>query len=256
MTDPERYHRARNDNGLVVIEGFHALKHALRFGASLLDVVTDDAAHVEALLRALAPDAAPLLHAAGVLRVVTPAELDALSPSPHPTRVIALAQRPVIHSDALLCDVIPLDSGVRGGRGHVVILDDPRHGGNIGAAIRVAAAADAGGLFVTGMSDPWHPSAVRGAAGLQFAVPVGRLDALPETRRCIIGVDPDGEDPGANGALSVPDGSILIFGSERSGISSALLERTSRLVRIPMRRGVSSLNLATAVAIMLYHGDQ
>ena len=35
-TTEERFHRARKDPELAVLEGFHALKHALRFGAEVL----------------------------------------------------------------------------------------------------------------------------------------------------------------------------------------------------------------------------
>ena len=44
--------------------------------------------------------------------------------------------------------------------------------GNMGACVRVAAAADAAGVLTTGGNDPWHPDALRGAAGLHFALPV------------------------------------------------------------------------------------
>ncbi len=47
-------------------------------------------------------------------------------------------------------------------------------------------------------------------------------------------------------------GRVLAFGTERGGLSPALLARADRRVRIPMRPGVSSLNLATAVAVVLY----
>ena len=45
---------------------------------------------------------------------------------------------------------------------------------------------------------------------------------------------------------------MLAFGSERHGLDAALLERADARVGIPMRPGVSSLNLATAVAVALY----
>ncbi|MBN1674328.1 MAG: tRNA (cytidine(34)-2'-O)-methyltransferase [Kiritimatiellae bacterium] len=49
-------------------------------------------------------------------------------------------------------------------------------------------------------------------------------------------------------------GDILVFGSETRGLPTALLaEHRDRLFRIPMQPGkVRSLNLATAVAIVLY----
>src|SRR5256885_13885951 len=50
--------RARRDPGLVVLEGFHAVKHAVRFGAELLGVWTADAGELTALAARLAPDVA------------------------------------------------------------------------------------------------------------------------------------------------------------------------------------------------------
>ena len=47
---------------------------------------------------------------------------------------------------------------------------------------------------------------------------------------------------------------ILAFGTERDGLSDALLAGAEQRVRLPMRAGVSSLNLATAVAAVLYGG--
>ena len=60
------------------------------------------------------------------------------------------------------------------------------------------------------------------------------------------------EIPGTSAAL--PADGIYAFGSERTGLSAELLGRATHRIRIPMRAGVSSLNLATAVAVILYHG--
>src|SRR6478672_5203643 len=51
-----RFGRARRDPSLAVLEGFHPLKHALRFGASVLEVITTDMAELERLTAELAPD--------------------------------------------------------------------------------------------------------------------------------------------------------------------------------------------------------
>ena len=34
-------------------------------------------------------------------------------------------------------------------------------------------------MLTSGHNDPWHPDAIRGAAGLHFALPVARIDAPP-----------------------------------------------------------------------------
>jgi TrmH family RNA methyltransferase len=134
----------------------------------------------------------------------------------------------------------------------VVLLEDPRDLGNIGACVRVAAAADAAAVLSTGSHDPWHPDALRGAAGLHFALPVARLDdlgLLAQRNRTLLALDPDGEElqPRELG----PD-TVLAFGTERHGLSEELTALADRRVRIPMRTGVSSLNLATSVSAVLF----
>jgi TrmH family RNA methyltransferase len=115
--------------------------------------------------------------------------------------------------------------------------------------VRVAAAADASGVLTTGGNDPWHPDALRGAAGLHFALPVARVEPLPESDRPLVAIDPEGEDLRPE---ALPDRAVLAFGSERYGLSDGLLARADLRARIPMRAGVSSLNLATAVAAVLF----
>jgi TrmH family RNA methyltransferase len=117
--------------------------------------------------------------------------------------------------------------------------------------VRVAAAAGAAGVLTTGRHDPWQPAALRGAAGLHFALPVARVADLPPTDRPIVALDPAGEPPQAR---PPPARAVLAFGSERGGLDAALLARAERRIAIPMRPGVSSINLATAVAVALFTG--
>jgi tRNA G18 (ribose-2'-O)-methylase SpoU len=51
----------------------------------------------------------------------------------------------------------------------------------------------------------------------------------------------------------LPDRALLAFGTERQGLSQELLDVADYRVSIPMENGVSSLNLATSVAVVLYH---
>jgi TrmH family RNA methyltransferase len=106
--------------------------------------------------------------------------------------------------------------------------------------------------MTTGRQDPWHPDALRGSAGLHFALPVHRLRAVRTGDRELVALDPEGEvlDPG--GVRSLPAAAVLAFGTERDGISDELLAAADRRVALPMAPGVSSLNLATAVAATLY----
>jgi TrmH family RNA methyltransferase len=233
-----RYRAARRDPQLAVLEGFHALKHALRFGAEIVEAVADDRARLRELAAELAPDLGDAL--AERTAPVAPELIAELVPQAPRTGVVAIARRPQVDLSAVLAakDPAPL-----------VLLEDPRTMGNMGACVRVAAAADAAAVLTTGPNDPWHPDALRGAAGLHFALPVTGVEELPANDRPLVAIDPDGEDLRP---AELPPRAILAFGTERYGLSADLLDRADARLGIPMRPGVSSLNLATAVAAVLF----
>jgi TrmH family RNA methyltransferase len=233
-----RFQAARRDGDLVVLQGFHALKHALRFGAEVELVACADAAQLAGLAGGLAPD---LNTAIERLAVVLPAEaFKRLGPYIPHTGVVSIARRVQSEPQAVLTAPAPAP---------VVLLEDPRHFGNLGAVIRVAAAAQAAGVLTTGRQDPWDPVAVRGSAGLHYALPVARVAELPPSDRPLLALDPEGEDLRVK---QVPARALLAFGTERAGLSEELLARADARLRLPMREGVSSLNLATSVAAVLY----
>ncbi len=106
--------------------------------------------------------------------------------------------------------------------------------GNMGACVRVAAAADAAALLTLGENDPWNPDAVRGGAGLQFALPVAAVTELPSSDRPLLAIDPAGDDLDP---ARLPARAVLAFGTERHGLSAALLDRADARIAIPMRAG-------------------
>jgi TrmH family RNA methyltransferase len=233
-----RYRTARRDPGLAVLEGFHALKHALRFGADVLEALAADRRQLEELVAGLAPDlGGSLTERTAPVAAELVAELVPQAPR---TGVVAIARRPDIDLATLLAAERPEP---------LVLLEDPRTMGNMGACVRVAAAADAAAVLTTGPNDPWHPDALRGAAGLHFALPVAGVEELPASDRPLVAIDPGGEELRP---AELPPRAILAFGTERYGLSDALLDRADARLGIPMRAGVSSLNLATAVAAVLF----
>jgi RNA methyltransferase, TrmH family len=233
-----RYRTARRDRSLAVLEGFHALKHALRFGAEVLEAVAADRDLLDELAAELAPDLAGSL--AERTTAVSAGTLAELVPQAPRTGVVAIARRPVVDLAAALADPRPRP---------IVLLEDPRAMANMGACVRVAAAADVAGVLTTGPNDPWHPDALRTAAGLHFALPVIGVAELPQSERPLVAIDPGGEELRP---AELPPRAILAFGTERYGLSDDLLARADARLGIPMRAGVSSLNLATAVAAVLF----
>lgn len=213
----------------MTLAGFHAVKHALRFAPELVEaVVVEDLDRARALCLRLAPDiATPLFERATVGQVE------------HPTGVHAQARRPAPDPAVLS----------RAGReGPLVVLDEPRRPGNAGAVVRVAAAAGACGVAMTGPLDPWHPAVVRGSAGLHYALPVLRIDH-DDVEGPLLVLDADG-DPLR--PTDIGTDAVLVVGSERIGVGSVLRTRADAVLALPMREGVSSLNLATAAAAALY----
>lgn len=223
---------------MAVLEGFHPLKHALRFGATVEIVVTFQPRLLEELCRTLAPDVAEQMQARAI--TVDEATFRQLAPVPPKTGVMSLAKRRAIDIERLL---------LADRKSPLLVLERPADLGNVGASIRVAASAGASGVITTGPQDPWHAAAIRGAAGLQYALPVGRVESISEVNGPLLAVHPEGEIlvPGL-----IPANAVLVFGSERRGLSNAMLSRVERPIAIPMEPMVSSLNLATSVAIMLY----
>ncbi|WP_328480882.1 TrmH family RNA methyltransferase [Streptomyces sp. NBC_00377] len=225
----------------VLLDGFHALKHAVRFGAEVPVAVTTDRRATLALADELAPDVRDALDA--LVTEVPEAAYTSLVTRPHPTAVAALAVRPsrAAHLERL---------GHEPRSAPVVVLDNPRNLGNAGAVIRLAAGFGATGVVTTGTLDPWHPTVVRGGAGLHFATAVERLTVGELPSGPVFALDPEGDDLRG---VTLPDDALLAFGSERSGLSAELRARADHLLALPMRPQVSSYNLATSVAMTLYH---
>jgi len=106
-------------------------------------------------------------------------------------------------------------------------------------AAMLAAIAVMGCTDTTSPRDVYPPSAPRGV----YSVTGDQTVYL----RWLKNPEGDVADPGA-----LSPRSLLAFGTERYGLSEELLARADARLAIPMREGVSSLNLATAVAAVLY----
>lgn len=235
------FHNARRGEGaFVVLEGVHAIKHALRFNARIREVYAVDAERVCTLMHELAgqEEAAALKQ---LVREIPKEQIAALAPNALRSGVLALAEHPYIQTGA---PSVPQ-------RGVVVFLEDPRDLENIGAVVRVSAGFGAAAVLVSGRVNPWHANCIRASAGLHFAVPVlhiESLEQLPESRQ-LIACTAEGENMYT---ATIPHNAVLAFGTERHGISETLQSMAQNTIAIPMQPRVSSLNLATSVSAVLY----
>jgi TrmH family RNA methyltransferase len=136
-----------------------------------------------------------------------------------------------------------------------VVLEQPTSPGNVGTIVRSADAFGAAGVIVTGHgADPYDPRAVRASVGTVFALPVALasgvaevVDRWPGLR--LVGADEHGT-PIADVDLDRPV--AVAFGTESRGLSRTARERCDDLAAIPMTGSTTSLNVASAAAIVLY----
>jgi TrmH family RNA methyltransferase len=140
----------------------------------------------------------------------------------------------------------------------VVVLEDVRDPGNVGAIVRSADAAGADAVIcLHGTSDLYNPKVVRASAGSIFHLPLvvdaDRDDVVTylADRECaLLAAVPSG---GFDYALDPwPARSALVLGNEANGISDALAARCSAAVSIPIPGGAESLNVAMAATILLF----
>ncbi|MDP2483670.1 MAG: RNA methyltransferase [Candidatus Palauibacterales bacterium] len=138
----------------------------------------------------------------------------------------------------------------------LLVLDSVRDPGNAGTLIRAADALGANAVVVLpGTADPWSPKVTRSAAGSSVRLPIFETEWRPflerlegsETEVWVAAADGDRLDR----AVSPPPRVALVVGNEGEGVSEAIRDAADRVVAIPMRREVESLNAAVAGAILM-----
>lgn len=136
-------------------------------------------------------------------------------------------------------------------------LNHIRSPGNFGTLIRTSAAVGAGGFILIGDDiDPFDPSVVRATMGALFRQKIVRTDekkfqAWVKTHKLqVVGASPAGTVDYDKTRFDSP--TMLMLGSERSGLTAEQHSLCRQLVRIPMVEGIDSLNVAVAGGLLLY----
>jgi 23S rRNA (guanosine2251-2'-O)-methyltransferase len=147
--------------------------------------------------------------------------------------------------------------GERPDPGLVVLVEDVQDPRNLGALLRVAEGAGAARVLVRDRgSAPLSPVAAKAAAGAGEWLPVERVTNSAQTIErlkadgfWVYGADAAGEPPWQ---VDLTGRVALVFGGEERGLRRRTRELCDKLVGLPMRGRVASLNLATAAAALLY----
>lgn len=145
----------------------------------------------------------------------------------------------------------------------VMVLEDLVDHTNVGAIIRNAAGLGWDGMLVSAhCADPLYRRSIKVSMGTVFSLPWARLDAgvsigalLREAgfRVAALALRDDAVDLATfAGSLGPDDRLAVLLGTEGHGLSRSWVASADAVVRIPMRAGVDSLNVAAASAIAGY----
>lgn len=139
----------------------------------------------------------------------------------------------------------------------IAVMDSVVNSENTGAIFRAAAALGIDALLLTRTCcDPLNRRACRVSMGTVFQIPWTYLDnysqlkeqgfktvALALTDRSVSIDDP---------CLKEPNRLAIIMGTEGDGLSDSVLRQCDYVAKIPMQRGVDSLNVAAAASVAFY----
>jgi tRNA G18 (ribose-2'-O)-methylase SpoU len=131
---------------------------------------------------------------------------------------------------------------------------------NVGGLFRVAAAFGVDGVILDpATGDPFYRKAVRTSMAAVLRVPFERAESWPEALQLyrdegftVIALTPRQDaQPLSTFASAAREPMIVMVGAEGAGLSAAALDAADARVRIPIARGVDSLNVTVAAGIAL-----
>ncbi|MDE6301153.1 MAG: RNA methyltransferase [Muribaculaceae bacterium] len=161
--------------------------------------------------------------------------------------VLCAMRRPQQPSAAEVC---------RGTR-RVVVIDGVVDTTNIGAIFRAAAALGIDAVLLTPTScDPFNRRSIRVSMGTVFVMPWAWIDSPSDMKAlgfttAAMALKDDSvslDDPALNACQRL----AIIMGTEGDGLADSVISDADFTVRIPMSRGVDSLNVASAAAVAFW----
>ena len=229
---------------MAIVSGINPVLESLRAGRPLERVLVAKGAAGARLQEII-----DLAHHASVpVRFEERSGLDRLAGTPAHQGVVALGAS---QRYAELDDVAPSAQ-------LLVVLDGVEDPHNLGAIVRTAHAAGAGGVIVperraVGLTDV----VAKAAAGALEYLPVVRatninrtLEQLKQLGYWIYGLDERGTEAYDQTGYNPP--TALVFGGEGQGLHEQVRKHCDVLVRIPMEGHIPSLNVSVAAGIVLF----
>jgi tRNA G18 (ribose-2'-O)-methylase SpoU len=235
LTDVVRRAKHEPEAGFFLAEGVPVMLRAARAGYPLRSVLLAENRELPEGL----PDAPVYQASYEVLEAVTGFHV-------HRGALASFGRLPLPTADEVLAQAT-----------RVLVLEDVNNHTNLGAVFRSAAGLGIDAVLLTPTCcDPLYRRAVRVSMGEVFALPYAYLDwpdGLATLRTAgfrVLALTPRAEATRLEDVvLADDDRAALLLGAEGPGLSEQALAGSDLRVRIPMARGVDSLNIASAAAV-------
>lgn len=247
LTEAQLRNRLEPDKGVFIAESPKVIRVALEAGCQPLSLLTEEC-HLETLaadIVARIDDLVPVY--------TGPRELLASLTGYELTRgVLCAMRRPQLPTVEEICR-----------KAHrVVVVDNVVNSTNTGAIFRAAAALGIDGVLLTPTCcDPLNRRSVRVSMGTVFQLPwtylpASQAEAFDRLHGLGFKVAAMALSPRA---VSVDDPALcreerlaIVMGTEGDGLPDSTIDRCDYVVKIPMSRGVDSLNVAAAAAVAFW----
>jgi TrmH family RNA methyltransferase len=250
--------RQRDEDNLMLIEGFDPLSLALDCGVS--------PASVYICPELYKPAHSPNAHAQLLAKVrdagaeiidTTRAVFEKMAYRDGPDGWLAVATRPAFDLSTGTRLIASLQHAPL-----ILVAEAVEKPGNLGAMLRTCDAAGVDAFFFCDpKADLTNPNVVRASQGTLFSVPVAQCssaDAIAWLRKCnikIVATTPNsirGEMPLPYTQFDFTQPCAIVMGEEKYGLTQTWLAGADVAVRIPMVGRINSLNVATSAALMIY----
>lgn len=241
LTEAQLRNRLHPDKGIFICESEKVIRVALAAGVEPVSFLAESK-YIDTHVRALVGnnDDIPIYTAPReTLAKLTGYELS--------RGVLCAMRRPAERSVSEVC---------RDGK-RVVVLDGVVNSENTGAIFRAAASLGMDAVLLTRTCcDPLNRRACRVSMGTVFQLPWGWLDNYVQLRdlgfstvaMALTDRSTSIDDP----LLKQQPKLALIMGTEGDGLSNSVLQQADYVAKIPMQRGVDSLNVAAAAAVAFW----
>ena len=137
-----------------------------------------------------------------------------------------------------------------------LMLDDINDPGNLGTIIRTAAATGFHDIVLLNCTDPYNPKTVRSSSGGIFYTDFYSLEYdefMEEARKTgtkIYIADMNGEN--IFKLSNLDEKYALVIGNEGAGVSKEFKEIADRVISLPMKSQMESLNAGVSASVLMY----